>query len=115
PSTTLRQEFLRDHALFTNRNRLPNKAVIHILVITKDSKMLLMQRSRYVKFQNAQWSATFEEQMQGDYTDEVSGRIEQGDEDFFPEEKILGDRWHPTSRIRIFLGSLYFLRDTRSS
>lgn len=80
---SLRERYFKDHALFTGDNRLPNKAVTHILVVTRDSKVILMKRSRYVEFQNAHWSVTFEEQMQGDHIDEISGTKTYGDEDFF--------------------------------
>lgn len=83
PGVSIRQKLFNDHLLFTATNRLPNKVVVHILVVTGDGKMLLMQRSRYVKFQNAQWSATFEEQMQGDSFDETTGAVVRGDQDFF--------------------------------
>jgi len=80
---TLRSRYFKDHALFSEQNVLPNKAVIHILVITRDEQFLIMRRSHNVEFQNAQWSATFEEQMQGDYWDELTGHKEMGDEDLF--------------------------------
>lgn len=83
PQNSLRQLYFKDHALFSEGSRLPNKVVIHILVVTKDQKFLLMRRSRFVEFQNYQWSATFEEQMQGDYLNEITGVKELGDEDFF--------------------------------
>jgi hypothetical protein len=82
PQTTLRQHYFKEHMLFTDRNQLPNKAVIHILVVTRDQQFLVMRRSRNVEFQQGQWSATFEEQMQGDYVDEVTGIKESGDKDF---------------------------------
>ncbi len=80
---TVRQLFFKDHLLFNENNRLPNKVVIHLLVVTGDQKFLLLQRSRFVEFQNAQWSATFEEQMQGDHLNEITGILDLGDEDFF--------------------------------
>ena len=68
---TLREQHFREHAVFgwTNGPQLPSKLVVHVLVVTADQKFLIMRRSRRVQFQNAQWSASFEEQMQGSSPD----------------------------------------------
>jgi len=80
---SLRERYFRAHALPSGEasapRRLPNKAVVHVLVVSRDDKFLIMRRSSGVEFQSNHWSASFEEQVQGDYHDENSGRMEPAD------------------------------------